>query len=151
MKLTYGYLYTAAKDDIKIGRWQGIDVYAASDIDLKEGKRHNFYYVIYDNDNKLVGFKNGYWQVYGYVNEDGVVEEIDRVRYEFLNEKMKMKYEFKNEISNEKVDLKNENENEIIADVKLAMLVDEMLSSARTMTVNSLLEGFNYGLEEAVG
>lgn len=149
MKLTYGYLYTAAKDDIKIGRWQGIDVYAASDIDLKEGKRHNFYYVIYDNDNKLVGFKNGCWQVFGYVNEDGVVEEIDRVRYEFLNEKMK--YKFKNEISNEKVDLKSESENEIIADVKLAMLVDEMLSSARTMTVNSLLEGFNYGLEEAVG
>lgn len=149
MKLTYGYLYAAARDDIKIGRWQGIDVYAASDIDLKKGKRHNFYYVIYDNDNKLVGFKNGYWQVFGYVGEDGVVEEIDRFKYEFLNEKMK--YEFKNETSNEKVDLKNENENEIIADVKLGMLVDEMLSSARTMTVNSLLEGFNYGLEEAMG
>lgn len=151
MKFTYSYLYTAARDNIKIGRWQGIDVYATSDIDLKKGKRHNFYYVVYDNDNKLVGFKNGYWQVFGYVSENGNVEEVDRVQYEFLNEKMKMKYEFKNETSNEKVDLKNENENEIIADVKLGMLVDEMLSSARTMTVNSLLEGFNYGLEEAMG
>ena len=34
----------------------------------------------------------------------------------------------------------------VIADVKLEIDVDEVLQAARTMTVDSLLEGFNYGL-----
>ena len=42
-------------------------------------------------------------------------------------------------------------ENEVVADVRLSLLIDETLQGARNMTVNSLLEGFNYGLEEAVG
>ena len=56
-------------------------------------------------------------------------------------EKMNSKYEYETENSNE----------EVIGDVRLGLMVDEMLQGARNMTVNSLLEGFNYGLEEAVG
>jgi hypothetical protein len=36
---------------------------------------------------------------------------------------------------------------EIIGDVRLGDLVAKTLETARTMTIDSLLEGFNYGLE----
>lgn len=80
----------------------------------------------------------------GHVTSQGAVVEDNRYKYEFSNKKMNSKNKTKNEIEN-----LNE---EIIGDVCLGLMVDEMLSSARDMTVDSLLEGFNYGLEkEAVG
>jgi hypothetical protein len=90
----------------------------------------------------------------GYVSSRGSVTECSRYKYEFPNEKMNSKNEMKN--SNEKMNSKNENEmknsnEEIIGDVRLGLIVDETLSSARNMTIDSLLVGFNYGLEEAKG
>jgi hypothetical protein len=35
----------------------------------------------------------------------------------------------------------------VVADVALGIAVDDMLKSAREMTVDLLLEGFNYGLD----
>lgn len=89
----------------------------------------------------------------GYVTSRGSVTECSRYKYEFSNEKIS-RNEMKN--SNEKMNSKNENEmensnEEVIGDVRLGLLVDETLSSARNMTIDSLLVGFNYGLAEAVG
>ena len=36
---------------------------------------------------------------------------------------------------------------EVIADVKIGIDVDKVLKAARELTVDSLLEGFNYGLD----
>ena len=164
---SYEYLKMCADNGTKIGDWKDSAVYATSAKELPN-KVHWVWHIIYDDNNKLVSWENGCWQVVGYVNKAGNVRECRREKYEFPVEKAnfqskkddsvmnlyensngKMKYKPKNEYSNENT--KNETETEVIADVYLGLMVDEMLSSARTMTVNSLLEGFNYGLEEAVG
>jgi hypothetical protein len=36
---------------------------------------------------------------------------------------------------------------EVVGDVKVGLDIDALLSSVRTMTIDSLLEGFNYGLD----
>lgn len=153
MYLDYDVLKRYCDNGNKIGDWNGKGVYVSKS-DLLEAESRLDYYILYDDDNKLVGFINGYWQVVGYVTPRGSVMEGSRYKYEFPNEKMNSKSETKkpNEKMNSKneVEMKNSNE-EIIGDVRLGLIVDETLSSARNMTVNSLLVGFNYGLEEAVG
>lgn len=170
---SYEYLKMCAESNSKIGDWKGSEVYATSARDVFD-KGHYDWYVIYDDNNKLVGWINGYWQVAGYVSETGNVRECRREKYQipvekanfhskreeikemwvntvnsfgYSNGKMKYKTETENEYSNENMN----SENEVIADVRLGLLIDETLQGARNMTVNSLLEGFNYGLEEAVG
>lgn len=152
MYLDYDVLKRYCDNGNKIGDWNGKGVYVSTS-DLLEVESRANYYILYDDGNKLVGFINGYWQVVGYVTPRGSVTECSRYKYEFPNEKVS-RNEMKN--SNEKmnskneVEMKNSNE-EIIGDVRLGLIVDETLSSARNMTVNSLLVGFNYGLAEAVG
>ena len=152
MYLDYDVLKRYCDNGNKIGDWNGREVYV-SEADLLKVEPKVNYYILYDDGNKLVGFINGYWQVVGYVSSRGSVTECSRYKYEFPNEKVS-RNEMKN--SNEKMNSKNENEmensnEEIIGDVRLGLIVDETLQGARTMTVNSLLEGFSYGLEEAVG
>ena len=156
MYLDYDVLKRYCDNGNKIGDWNGKEVYV-SESDLLEVESRANYYILYDDGNKLVGFINGYWQVVGYVSSRGSVTECSRYKYEFSNEKVS-KNEMKN--SNEKmnskneVEMKNEMENsneEVIGDVRLGLIVDETLQSARNMTIDSLLVGFNYGLAEAVG
>jgi hypothetical protein len=151
MYLDYDVLKRYCDNGNKIGDWNGKGVYV-SETDLLEYESKANYYILCDDGNKLTGFVNGYWQVLGYVNSRGSVTECSRYKYEFSNEKINSKNEMKN--SNEKINSKNEMKNsneEVIGDVRLGLLVDETLSSARNMTIDSLLVGFNYGLVEAVG
>jgi hypothetical protein len=153
MYLDYDVLKRYCDNGNKIGDWNGKGVYVSTS-DLLEVESRSNYYILYDDGNKLVGFINGYWQVVGCVSSRGSVMECSRYKYEFPNEKMNSKSETKN--SNEKMNSKNENEmknsnEEIIGDVRLGLIVDETLQSARNMTIDSLLVGFNYGLVEAVG
>ena len=152
MYLDYDVLKRYCDNGNKIGDWNGKGVYVSESNWFNSESKAN-YYILYDDGNKLVGFINGYWQVVGYVSSRGSVTECSRYRYEFPNEKVS-RNEMKN--SNEKMNSKNENEmknsnEEVIGDVRLGLMVDEMLSSARNMTIDSLLVGFNYGLEEAKG
>ncbi len=148
----------------KIGDWKGSGVYVASKHNLKR-KDPDDWYILYDDGNKLVGFISGDWYVLGYVNDNGTVREIAGKLYVPENEMkntygLKSKNEMKNETkkSNEKMESKNQMKNsfeisneEVIGDVRLGIAVDEMLESARTMTIDLLLAGFDYGLDEAVG
>ena len=152
MYLDYDVLKRYCDNGNKIGDWNDKGVYVSTS-DLLEVETRANYYILYDDCNKLVGFINGYWQVVGNVTPRGSVMECSRYKYEFPNEKVS-RNEMKN--SNEKMNSKYENEmknsnEEVIGDVRLGLLVDEMLSSARNMTIDSLLVGFNYGLEEAKG
>lgn len=153
MYLNYETLKRYYDTGTKIGDWNDKGVYVSRS-DLLENEYRSNYYILYDDDNKLVGFINGYWQVVGHVSSRGSVMECSKYKYKFSNEKMDSKNEMEN--SNKKMNSKYENEmensnEEVIGDVRLGLLVDEMLSSARNMTVDSLLEGFSYGLEEAMG
>ena len=167
---TYDTLKRYANNENKIGDWKGKGVYVTSFKVLPYLNKEN-YYIVYDDDNKLIQSKHDilgyYWIVVGYVSSNGNVKECIPYKYENPNSKNEMKNETKksnekvnsknemkksNEKVNSKTDVKNEFEiEEVIGDVRLGMLVDETLKAARTTTVDSLLAGFNYGLDEAVG
>ena len=162
----YDTLKRYADNESKIGDWKGKRVYVTSYEDLTYLNTEHCY-IIYDDGNKLVQSKHDilgyYWIVVGYVYSNGNVKECMPFKYEIPNEKMDSKTETKK--SNEKVNLKNEmktsNEkmnskndfeiDEVIGDVRLGILVDETLKAARSMSIDSLLAGFDYGLDEAVG
>lgn len=167
---TYDTLKRYADNGSKIGDWKGKRVYVASYEDLNWlNIEHCF--IIYDDGNKLIRCEHdilGYhWMVVGYVYSNGNVKECTPFKYERPNEKVNLKTEMKNEAkkSNEKMNSKNQmktsNEkmnsktdfeiDEVIGDVRLGILVDETLKAARTTSIDSLLAGFNYGLDEAVG
>lgn len=69
-KYDYNALKAAAYENLRIGGWQGYDVYSCSKHDYKAGLPH--FYVIYDDGNKLV--RAGY--VYGTISSSGAVDEL---------------------------------------------------------------------------
>ena len=160
----YDTLKRYADNESKIGDWKGKRVYVASYEDLAWlNSEHCF--IIYDDGNKLIQCKHDilgyYWIVVGYVYSNGNVKECTPYKYESPNEKMNSKNEFKKSNEKMKYEMKTSNEkgnsktdfeiDEVIGDVRLGILVDETLKAARTTSIDSLLAGFNYGLDEAVG
>ena len=73
-KYDYNALRAAAHEHLRIGGWQGYDVYSCSKYDYKAGLPH--FYVIYDDGNKLV--RAGY--VYGTISSSGAVDEYQTPR-----------------------------------------------------------------------
>ena len=108
-------------------------MYAASKRDLKD-LGSGVYYIIYDDGNKIVKRIDNAFYSYGIVSDYGEVDEGAMECYMDFTPKPKPQ--------------KKETEyEEVVGDVKLGLTVDETLKGARDMTVDSLLEGFNYGLE----
>lgn len=83
-KYDYNALKLAATNRSRIGGWQGWDVYSCSKYDYDATSKH--FYVIYDDDKKLV--RQGY--VYGSINSNGTINEVDS-RYEYFTPKKKNK------------------------------------------------------------
>lgn len=160
MNYTYTSLERASQTGMKLGDYQGARVYATSEARLNnESKFPDCIYCVYDDGNALVRWNEieDDWLIVGYLDTTGRIDDRHAGRaYKFMNRKntpaavnvkMKSKTEMKNESkkSNEKG---NSNENEpIIADVRLEIEVENTLKNAREMSIDSLLAGFNYGLE----
>ena len=83
-KYDYNALKAAAYEHLRIGGWQGWDVYSCSKHDYDATSKH--FYVLYDDDKKLV--REGW--VYGSINSNGTINEVDR-RYEYFTPKKKNK------------------------------------------------------------
>lgn len=83
-KYDYNALKAAAHEHLRIGGWQGWDVYSCSKHDYNAAEPH--FYVLYDDDKKLV--REGY--VYGSINSNGTINEVDR-RYEYFTPKKRNK------------------------------------------------------------
>lgn len=83
-KYDYNALKAAAHEHLRIGGWQGWDVYSCSKYDYDATSKH--FYVLYDDDKKLV--RQGY--VYGSINSNGTINEVDS-RYEYFTPKKKNK------------------------------------------------------------
>lgn len=76
-KYDYNALKIAATNGSRIGGWQGWDVYSCSKYDYNAAEPH--FYVIYDDDKKLVC--KG--MVYGTIDSNGTINEVDsRYAYE---------------------------------------------------------------------
>lgn len=125
----------------KLGSWRGLPVFALSKHHLKE-KGNGAYYVLYDDDNVLVRYHEGEYKVYGIVDEYGSVNEYTytesyykALAAETATSATEVSYTPGYDVAAT-----------VVADVITAANVDEVLANARTLTVDSLLEGFNYGL-----
>ena len=134
---TYGNLKRAWETNGRIGHWQGKPVYAISKKDLVDSCVNGVYYVVFDDDNSIVGLNREYRLMkYGSVNVKGEVDEFPYAAT-YIKEKPQPQREPEAVASGAA---------EVVGDVRLGELVAQTLKAARDMTVNSLLEGFEYGL-----
>lgn len=142
MSFTYNELKTAEKYGEKVGAWKGKPVFACSKANL-ESKGSGVYYIVYDDHNAIVARSSGggLWQ-YGNVSASGNVSEFDQsVRYD------KPAPQPKKAVAAATSTPGKEEAGHVSADFKMEMDVEAVLKQAREMTINSLLDGFNYGLD----
>lgn len=138
MNFTYAELRKMSTRGERVGQWNGLNVYAASAAELEE-YGNGAYLILYDDDNVLVRKDSrGRWHSYGWVSSTGSVHEYSAPRC-YREEVVAV--EKKTE------EVKEVKEEEIIADVQIGIDVNKTLKAARELTVESLLEGFNYGLD----
>ncbi len=149
MNFDYYTLKKLAKEGSRIGNWNGKAVFAASASNL-ENLGGGAFYVLYDDDNKIVGRDGKHFYSYGTVNGSGSVSEYSsRRRYnqvcETQHDHMTMKY------SSEPVPAATATvsyapgydvSERPVGDVKAEIDVEKVLKSAREMSVESLLDGF---------
>ena len=150
MEFSYSNLKSADQGGNRIGNWHGLPVLASSKYGLKN-KGSGVYYIVYDDNNKIVRYKNGDWGEYGTVSESGNVDEYRSPR-SYVQEYQSPQY-YKEEThavcgktASQCDGTAAAAHDEPIGDVKIGLDVDAVLKGAREMSVVSLLEGFNYGL-----
>ena len=157
MKFSYDNLRMAEHSGDRVGNWKGFPVFASRQTMLDD-KASGAFFIVYDDDNLIVKRDNGTWYCYGQVSVGGQVEECNKRRYNVYTEPMKYCYDTQTyEPAAHAVCGKKADEcdgtaaaaahDEVVGDVKVGLDIDALLSSVRTMTVDSLLEGFNYGLD----
>lgn len=159
MKFSYDNLKMAELNGDRIGGWKGLSVFAVSKHNLSD-KASGAYFVVYNDDNTIVRRNSdGCWYSFGKCGRDGQVVEWDKKRYNPYAEATYYDdtYSYAYESAVHAVCGKTEKECDgraaavadvgPIGDVKLEIEVEAMLKSAREMTINSLLEGFDYGLD----
>ena len=160
MTFDYSTLKRAARDGSRLGNWNGKAVFAASANDL-ENKGNGAFYILYDDENRLVTKVGSGWKSYGEVSEQGSVSEYSSARnYKTPAEAAAaarktstsgMRYSSE-PIPQATMTVSYASETSYtpgydvserpVADVKTEINVERVLKMAREMTVESLLEGF---------
>lgn len=154
MIFDYITLKKAAREGTKLGNWNGKAVFAASAADLGN-KGSGAFYILYDDENKIVGRSGSGWKSYGVVSKTGGVNEYNAPKNYNIDMKTASRMEKRLDNSmNYAVSSYTPGYNVSeppVADIKLTIDIDDILKKAREMSVADLLEGFDYGLDEAVG
>ena len=143
MNFTYQILRQAEASGDRIGNWKGTPVFACRSNNLKH-KGSGAYFILYDDENKIVGMFQDDWYEYGTVSSTGNVSELDRRR---LYGASKPKPASKKEAPKTYTAEPKKEEVAVVADVKIGIDVDATLKAARTQTIADLLVGFKYGLD----
>lgn len=150
MNFDYRTLRSLELNGERLGNWSGRPVFASSSGNLNE-KGSGAFYVLYDDENKIVGRDGNRWYSYGTVSESGSVSEYaSRRSYNVYREEPKAKPQTKKEEPESLYTPGYETEEHPVGDVKLEIDVEATLKRAREMTIDDLLVGFNMGVE-AVG
>ena len=155
MKFSYYNLKMASMSGDRVGAWKGSPVFACSQDDL-DNAGGGAYFIVYDDNNNIVRRHNDIWYKYGRVSEEGSVSELDcRVKYFTEIPYRDVKAEF-HPVCGKTADKCDGTaapvaDDEVVGDVKMGLDVEATLKAAREMTIDLLLEGFNYGLDEAKG
>ena len=79
MTFDYSTLKRAARDGSRLGNWNGKAVFAASAESL-ENRGIGAYYILYDDENKIVARTNNGWKSFGEVSTQGSVNEYSSAR-----------------------------------------------------------------------
>ena len=79
MTFDYSTLKRAARDGSRLGNWNGKAVFAAS-ADSLDNKGSGAYYILYDDENKIVARTNNGWKSFGEVSVQGSVNEYSSAR-----------------------------------------------------------------------
>lgn len=153
MQFTYTYLKNAEMNGVTVGHYKGYDVIPTTKKTLaKNGEDDDYIYLLYDDNNLL--YKGG--KVFGNVDKNGNVTEFMAKRYllHYETHKEEVKEIPRAETPEEAPAADNDTSTStatstsgIMADVALEALVEDTLKGAREMSIDGLLEGFNYGLE----
>ena len=133
-----------SKNGDRIGNWRDKGVFTCSENELKNNG-NGAYYIVYDDNNTLVSRIGDRWYKFGIVDRKGTVHECDACRYTYHYDTQA--YEPAAKVPEKKEVPQVAAREEVIGDVQMGLDVEETLKRARTMTVESLLEGFNYGLD----
>ena len=121
------------------GNWNGYPVFTCSCNDLIN-MGSGVYYILYDDDNKIVKSKHDEWYVYGTIRENGKVDEYVSPRKYHLVVGHK-------EVETTSVYIPGyEVASPVVGDVKTEIDVEGTLKKAREISIDDLLAGFNYGL-----
>ena len=142
MNFTYQTLRHAEASGDRIGNWKGMPVFACRANNLKH-KSSGAYFIVYDDENKIVGMFLGDWYEYGTVSSTGNVSELDRRRLYGSSKPAPQK-----EVPQTYTAEAQKEEVVVVADVKIGIDVDATLKAARTQTIADLLAGFKYGLDD---
>ena len=135
---TYDNLRHAWAMNEKIGNWKGKPVYATAKKNIGECV-NGVYYIVFDDENTIIGInRENRLMQYGTINVKGEVDEF-QFAATYVKEMPQKREPSATPVAEE--------EEEVVGDVRLGELVAQTLKAARDMTVDSLLEGFNYGLE----
>lgn len=79
MTFDYRTLSQAARSGQRLGNWNGKAVFAASANDL-DNKGSGAFYILYDDENKIVARVGNAWKSFGEVSETGSVNEYNTAR-----------------------------------------------------------------------
>ena len=164
MTFDYNTLKRAARDGSRLGNWNGKAVFAASANDL-ENKGSGAYYILYDDENRIVARTNNGWKSFGEVSVQGSVNEYSSARnyktpaeaaqaarkastsgVRYSSEPIPqavMKVSYADEgtyTPGYQVSERPE------GDVKLTIDVEATLKKAREMSIDDLLDGFMVGV-----
>lgn len=132
----------AAKGD-SIGKWNGTSVFVCSVEDLAY-KGNGAYYVLYDDENKIIGKIRNTWKMFGYLEGDGHVEEVSSRTYTVVDRYVEAAK--KEEPAASDYTPGYDVEDRPTGDVRTELDVEDTLKKAREMTIDDLLEGFTCGL-----
>ena len=164
-------LKKAEREGMRLGNWNGKAVFASSANHL-ENKGSGAYYILYDDENKIVARTNNGWKSYGEVTSQGSVNEYSSARnYKTPAEAAEAARKASSRTSTSGMRYSSEpipqatmtvsyatketggsyapgysRTERPVGDVGLEIDVEKTLKMAREMTVESLLEGFLPGV-----
>ena len=168
MTFDYNTLKRAARDGNRLGNWNGKAVFAASAESL-ENKGSGAYYILYDDENRIVARTNNGWKSFGEVSVQGSVNEYSSARnYKTPAEAAAaarkastsaMRYSSE-PIPQATVTVSYATEGTYapgydraerpVGDVRTELDVEKTLKMAREMSIDDLLDGFLPGVDFSV-
>lgn len=166
MTFDYRTLSQAARSGQRLGNWNGKAVFAASANDL-DNKGSGAFYILYDDENKIVARVGNGWKSFGEVSEAGSVNEYNTARnYNTAAEAAQAARKAKTSTSGMryssepipqatmKVSYAPEGSytpgydvsERPTGDVRVEIDVDAVLKKARETSIDDLLDGFMVGI-----